>query len=145
MKKQDAKRLGIILSSIQNVKNDVLENWGKQATELSETHEIENPKEAIGQFDTDRKHYPVDTGLFKYFPKALQYISYVSWKGGDKHHPGEPVHWDRSKSQDDADALGRHLLDDGEFDDDGVLFQGKVAWRSLATLEKTLEDKGFKI
>jgi len=103
------------------------------------------PDKKIGQFDKNRKHYPVDTGCFKYFPKALLYVSYVSWKGGDKHHPGEPVHWERSKSTDDADALGRHLLDDGEFDDDEVLFAGKTAWRALAVLQKLLEDKNFKI
>jgi hypothetical protein len=97
------------------------------------------------QFDTNRKHYPVDTGLFKYFPKALMYVSHVSWKGGQQHHPDEPLHWDRNKSTDDADAQGRHLLDEGEYDTDGILYQGKVCWRALAVLEKLLEEKNFKI
>jgi hypothetical protein len=96
------------------------------------------------EFDTNRKHYPVHTGCFRYFSKALMYVSHVSWKGGDKHHPGEPVHWDRDKSKDDADARGRHLLGK-EYDEDGLLEEGKVAWRALAVLEKILEDKGFDI
>lgn len=96
-------------------------------------------------FDINRKHYPIDRGLFKYFPKALMYVSHVSWIGNEKHNPGQPVYWDRNKSKDDSDALGRHLLDEGEYDDDGLLFAGKTAWRSLAVLEKLLEDKNFKI
>lgn len=141
MKKKTSKEAMEVYTRFEAQKY-VNKKLGKIAKKVFDT-KLENPKEAI--FDTDRKHYPVDTGLFKYFPKALQYISYVSWKGGDKHHPGEPVHWDREKSKDDADALGRHLLDEGEFDEDDVLFQGKVAWRALAVLEKKLEEMKFKI
>ena len=102
---------------------------------------IEHPKET---FDTNRKHYPVHSGCFKYFPNALKYISYVSWVGNEQHNPGQELHWDRNKSTDDADARARHILGE-EFDVDGVLEEGKAAWRSLAVLEKKLEKMNFKI
>jgi hypothetical protein len=49
------------------------------------------------------------------------------------------LHWDRSKSSDELDALTRHLVEAGTLDSDGILHSGKVAWRSLANLEKELE------
>ena len=53
------------------------------------------------------------------------------------------LHWDRSKSGDELDALTRHLLDHSinPVDDDGVLHLTKVAWRALAALQKELEKK----
>tara|TARA_R110000772_G_scaffold50668_1_gene116462 strand:+ start:7205 stop:7372 length:168 start_codon:yes stop_codon:yes gene_type:complete len=51
------------------------------------------------------------------------------------------MHWDRSKSGDELDALSRHLLEVGTMDKDGVRHAAKVAWRALANLQKTLEDE----
>lgn len=96
------------------------------------------------KFDLNRKHYPVHTGCFCYFPNALKYISHVSWVGNEQHNPGQPLHWDKNKSTDDADARARHILGE-EVDVDGLLEEGKAAWRSLAVLEKKLESLGFKI
>lgn len=80
-----------------------------------------------------------------YFPNAIKYVSEVSLAGNKQHHPDEPLHWDMSKSKDEADALLRHLMDAGpdgtELDDDGILHLGKTAWRSLAYLERVLTDK----
>src|SRR5262245_36685630 len=88
----------------------------------------------------DRKQTPIYSGVIRYFPRALAYIAHVSWKGNEQHNPGTPLHWDRSKSQDELDALTRHLVDAGTVDEmDGVLHSGKVAWRALANLEKELE------
>jgi len=93
--------------------------------------------------DITRKSQPVFSGLLMYFPKASKYVSWVSLQGNLQHHPDEPLHWDRNKSQDETDALARHLIDAGpnwdNLDEDGVLHLGKVAWRSLAALEKVLE------
>ena len=91
-----------------------------------------------------RKTYPLYSGLLTYFPKALRYVSYVSYIGNQQHHPDETLHWDRAKSTDEPDALLRHLTDHAEgnpIDDDGVLHLGKVAWRALALLEKELEKE----
>ncbi len=87
-----------------------------------------------------RKERPVFTGVIKYFPKALMEIARVSLQGNIQHHPDKPLHWDRSKSNDDFDALARHLIDAGTIDDDGIRHTAKVAWRALACLEKELED-----
>ena len=90
---------------------------------------------------TQRKQMPVYTGVLKYFPNALKYVSKVSLAGNDQHHPDKELHWDKSKSKDHLDALTRHLIDAGKIDDDGLLHLGKVAWRALAALEDYLENK----
>jgi hypothetical protein len=90
----------------------------------------------------NRKATPVYSGVFKYFPKAIRYISLVSVGGNKQHLAGEPLHWDKTKSMDQEDALSRHLMDIAEgieVDDDGILHRGKVCWRALASLELYLE------
>lgn len=89
-----------------------------------------------------RKEYPMYRGLLSVFPKSLSYVSYVSNKGNDQHHPNTPIHWDRNKSNDHLDALVRHLTDHSvnPIDDDELLHLGKVAWRALAMLEIYLEE-----
>lgn len=88
---------------------------------------------------TERKERPVYSGVLRYFPLALLEVAHCSWKGNEQHNPGAELHWDRSKSTDEADALVRHLMDAGTFDTDGVRHSAKVAWRALALLEKELE------
>ena len=91
----------------------------------------------------DRKDMPVYSGVLKYFPNAIKYVSFVSKVGNDQHHPDKPLHWDMDKSTDEPDALVRHLIDHSinPIDDDEVLHLGKVAWRSLAMLERYLTSK----
>ena len=94
-----------------------------------------------------RKAIPVYSGFIRYFPRAIAAVAELSRKGNDQHTPGKPLHWDRSKSGDELDALTRHLLDDAigvPTDSDGVLHATKVAWRAMANLEKVLEalDRG---
>ena len=91
-----------------------------------------------------RKQIPIYTGLVKYFPKALAEVARVSYIGNQQHHPDKPLHWDRSKSTDELDALTRHLFQAGETDTDGMRHSAKVAWRALANLEKELEQKDDK-
>lgn len=88
-----------------------------------------------------RKQRPLFQGLFKYFPNALAEVAYTSYVGNEQHNPGTPLHWDREKSTDEADALLRHQLDAGTFDSDGVRHSAKVAWRALAQLEKEIEKE----
>lgn len=91
----------------------------------------------------ERKQQPVTSGVLAYFPDAIKYIARVSLIGNDQHNPDQPLHWDRSKSGDELDALSRHLIDHtvSPMDTDGVLHLGKVAWRSLAALQKHLENE----
>jgi hypothetical protein len=77
--------------------------------------------------------------VLQYFPDALLEVAYCSWVGNEQHHPGQPLHWDRSKSTDEAEALMRHLLHAGTVDSDGVRHTAKAAWRCLALLQKELE------
>jgi len=56
----------------------------------------------------NRKEYPLFSGLLKYFPDALMEVAHTSWIGNEQHNPGLPLHWDRTKSTDEADALMRH-------------------------------------
>ena len=89
----------------------------------------------------NRKLFPVFSGVLKYFPLALLEISMVSKVGSEQHNPGKPLHWNRAVSTDEADALVRHLLDAGKLDTDGIRHTAKVAWRSLALLQKELENE----
>lgn len=86
-----------------------------------------------------RKQFPIATGCLDYFPDALAEIAHVSLVGNNQHNPGQPLHWDRAKSPDEADALLRHLKDRGKMDSDGIRHTAKVAWRALALLQKELE------
>ena len=91
----------------------------------------------------ERKDTPVFSGVLAYFPLAIKEVSKASKAGNDQHNPGTSLHWDRSKSGDELDALTRHLLDHSinPVDDDGILHLTKVAWRALAALQKELEKK----
>ena len=89
-----------------------------------------------------RKQMPVYSGVLKYFPDALKEVSKASQAGNNQHHPDKPLHWDKTKSFDNEDALVRHLIDHSKdpMDDDGVLHLTKVAWRALASLQIYLEN-----
>jgi hypothetical protein len=86
-----------------------------------------------------RKSVPIFSGVIRYFPDALAAVAELSRIGSDQHSPGKPLHWDRSKSGDELDALARHLIDAGTLDADGVRHSAKVAWRALANLQKEIE------
>jgi hypothetical protein len=87
----------------------------------------------------ERKQFPMATGLLDYFSNALAEVAHVSFVGNEQHNPGQPLHWDRAKSTDEADALLRHFVARGTLDKDGLRHSAKVAWRALALLEKELE------
>ena len=101
------------------------------------------PKEAAA-----RKAIPIYSGFIKYFPNAICAVAELSRVGGEQHAPGQPLHWDRSKSGDELDAMMRHLLDDAmgvPEDTDGMLHKTKVAWRAMADLQKALEKKAVAL
>src|SRR5512146_2967303 len=87
----------------------------------------------------ERKALPLASGVLDYFPDALLAVAEVSRVGNEQHHPGQPLHWDKSKSTDEADALLRHLIDRGKRDTDGQRHTAKVAWRALALLPRELD------
>jgi hypothetical protein len=77
--------------------------------------------------------------VIDYFPDALAAIAECSRIGNEQHNPGKPLHWDRSKSGDESDALIRHFVERGTMDGDGIRHTTKVAWRALALLQKEIE------
>lgn len=87
----------------------------------------------------ERKKRPIASGVVDYFPDALAEVALVSWTGNEQHHPGTPLHWDREKSTDEADALMRHFVERGKRDSDGMRHSAKVCWRALALLQKEIE------
>lgn len=89
----------------------------------------------------DRKAIPIATGVIDYFPDAIAELAKVSLAGNEQHHPGAPLHWDKSKSTDEADALMRHFIQRGTLDTDGYRHSAKVAWRAMALLQRELESE----
>src|SRR3546814_19968180 len=84
--------------------------------------------------DSDaRKEYPVYSGFLQYFPAAIAAIAHHSYKGNQKHNPGQPLHHDRAKSGDEPDALTRPLMEDDLVG---------MAWRAMSMLQKHLEAPG---
>jgi hypothetical protein len=86
-----------------------------------------------------RKQRPITRGLLDYFPEACLEVANCSYVGNEQHHQGAPLHWDKSKSTDESDALVRHLLERGTLDSDGVRHSAKVAWRAMAMLQRELD------
>lgn len=87
----------------------------------------------------DRKGIPIASGFVDYFPDAMAEVARVSLAGNRQHHPGKPLHWDKSKSTDEGDALLRHFLDRGTRDTDGQRHSAKVAWRAMALLQREID------
>jgi len=81
----------------------------------------------------ERKAIPVYTGFVIYFPDAIAAVAKVSLKGGIQHgQTPETLHWDRSKSGDELDAMMRHIIDED---------WAQVAWRAMANLQKKIEEE----
>ena len=91
------------------------------------------------QTAAERKGIPVYSAFIKYFPDAIREVAICSRIGNEQHHKGKPLHWDRSKSGDELDALTRHLMEAGTMDTDGVRHSTKVCWRALSNLQKEIE------
>jgi hypothetical protein len=80
----------------------------------------------------ERKAIPIYTGFIKYFPDAIAEVARVSLKGGIQHgQTPETLHWDRTKSKDELDAMMRHIIDED---------WAQVAWRAMANLQKQIEQ-----
>ncbi len=91
-----------------------------------------------------RKMTPMYSGLLAYFPDALALVARNSVIGQHQHGTlEEPLHWDRTKSADEMDAMIRHMADHSKNprDKDGALHMSKVAWRALAFVQKFIEEE----
>lgn len=92
-----------------------------------------------------RKAIPLATGFADYFPDAMAAVAELSRIGNDQHNPGQPLHWDRSKSTDEADSMLRHFIQRGTMDVDGIRHSAKVAWRAMALLQKEIEAEKLTV
>lgn len=102
------------------------------------------PPAILPEDSAERKRIPLVTGVLDYFPAALVEVAKVSFAGNEKHNPGQPLHWARGKSNDHADAIGRHLLERGSIDAiTRVRNSAQLAWRALALLQQEMEDAGL--
>lgn len=90
----------------------------------------------------ERKGVPIASGVIDYFPAALAEIARISKAGNDQHNAGQPLHWARGKSMDQADCIMRHFIERGTIDSDGLRHSAKMAWRALALLQLEMEEAG---
>ena len=88
----------------------------------------------------ERKETPIYSGFLMYFPDAAAAVAQCSFIANEQHNPGTKMHWDRSKSGDELDALVRHLMEAGKIDDDGIRHSTKLAWRAMSNLQKECEE-----
>jgi hypothetical protein len=98
-------------------------------------------KRYLSLFDSaGRKKVPMFSGLLAYFPDACAAVAEHSYKGNEKHNPGEPLHHARGKSMDHTDCIIRHVVNykgmDGDCEEVVAL-----AWRALALAQEFLERK----
>jgi len=103
---------------------------------------VAKPKTLLPSDAAERKNIPIGTGVLDYFPAALAEVAKISFHGNQQHNPGQPLHWARGKSTDQADTIVRHYLERGGFDTDGQRHSAKLAWRALALLQLELEEAG---
>ena len=111
---------------------------------LCKLKDIEEVEMLLPTDAQERKQIPIVSGVLDYFPLAIAEVAKCSKAGNDQHHPGEPLFWDKTKSTDHADCIGRHLIDRGKFDTDGKRHSAKLAWRALALLQLELESEKEK-
>jgi len=116
---------------------------------MAEVKVIQSPFADVVLSDKDdkaewRKQRPVFSGVLCYFPDAMLEVAHCSWVGNEQHNPGEPLHWDREKSDDELDAHTRHLMacaqDTLAKDYDGTYHMAKCIWRLAAQFQRALEQ-----
>lgn len=94
----------------------------------------------------ERKGLPIVTGVLDYFPLALLEVARVSVAGNIQHNPGQPMHWARGKSGDQADTAVRHIMERGGRDIDGQYHMAKAIWRLCADFQIFLElERGLPV
>lgn len=118
----------------------------KRAINTNSPVRSDGQNDSADLFPGNRKDYPVFTGLLMYFPHACAEVAKCSLRMNEQHNPGEPMHWDKSKSIGTGDETVRHLMDSAH----GTPPQGDVdhaanhAWRALEYLERLILSRTAK-
>lgn len=104
-------------------------------------YKLESPLRFDYSTNEGRKDVPLFTGLVQYFPDALKHVAHCSEMANKQHNGEGSTHWDKSKSKQELDSMLRHLFDSihEDVDSDGIYHLAKVAWRSLAELQRRVE------
>lgn len=98
-------------------------------------------KRYLSTFDSaGRKKVPMFSGLLAYFPDACAAVAEHSYKGNEKHNPGEPLHHARGKSMDHTDCIIRHVSNYQGMDGKDLEVIA-LAWRAMALAQEVLERK----
>jgi hypothetical protein len=98
-------------------------------------------KRYLDRFDSaGRKRVPIFSGVMDYFPDAIAALAEHSFKGNEKHNPGEPLHHARGKSMDHTDCIMRHAANYDGMDGD-ALEAVALFWRAGALCQEVLERK----
>lgn len=98
-------------------------------------------KRYLDRFDSaSRKKVPMFSGVMAYFPDAIAALAEHSFKGNEKHNPGEPLHHARGKSMDHTDCIMRHLANYKGMDGDALEVVA-LFWRAGALCQEVLERK----
>lgn len=112
---------------------------------VDEAADATTPPTILPHDAKERKKIPLAGGVLDYFTQALVEVAKVSYAGNEQHNPGQPLHWARTKSTDQADTMLRHFLERGSVDVDGMRHSAKMCWRALAILQLELEAEGAPI
>lgn len=101
----------------------------------------EGPKRRVHlpEDQDERNQMLLFDGFMAYFPNAMAEVAKLSYAATKQHHPDQPMHWDRSKSTDHLNKIGRHMIDAGKLDDKGQRHSAALAWRAMANLQEELE------
>lgn len=100
---------------------------------------------ALPTDSTERKRWPLYSGLLAYFPAALAQVAHHSFLGNEKHNPGLPLQHARGVSGDHQDCIMRHLVDAMEHPAGSaqrVEELRALCWRGLALLQEESELAG---
>lgn len=94
---------------------------------------------SLPEDQNERNQLCLFDGFMAYFPNAMAEVAKLSYAATQQHHPGDTMHWDRSKSLDHLNKIGRHMIDAGKLDDKGQRHSAALAWRAMAHLQEELE------
>lgn len=100
---------------------------------------------ALPTDSTERKRWPLYSGLLAYFPAALAQVAHHSFLGNEKHNPGLPLQHARGVSGDHQDCIMRHLVDAMEHPAGSaqrIEELRALCWRGLALLQEESELAG---
>lgn len=100
---------------------------------------VKSRQVTLPEAQDERNAMKLFDGFMAYFPNAMAEVAKLSYAATQQHHPDQPMHWDRSKSTDHLNKIGRHMIDAGKLDDKGQRHSAALAWRAMANLQEELE------